>query len=200
MNHTIKDPPEFTDAMRRIEMTDAVHADTVNEPYGTLINNDVYLKAMKADRSVTERGISSAQSTADRAEAAAEQAVKDAAAAQTAADAAGMAAGNAQATADQAKSAVDAAGGVVPKITSVDAVLTAAGWDDSTKQQTVTIHGMTLATNAIVGLANNATDEQRTMAAKANIQPIGQGDNSMTVKCMGSVPAANMPITVLLIN
>lgn len=46
MNHTIKDPPKFTEELRILETTDPAHADTFNALFAQLINNDAFLKAL----------------------------------------------------------------------------------------------------------------------------------------------------------
>lgn len=46
MNHTIKNPPEFTAEMRILEQEDPAHADTFNALFAQLINNDAFLKAL----------------------------------------------------------------------------------------------------------------------------------------------------------
>lgn len=53
-NHMIKDPPEFSDVLRRLETTDPAHADVFNTLFSVLINNDIYLR-QKAESTAQDR-------------------------------------------------------------------------------------------------------------------------------------------------
>jgi|GEM_PF-7055266 len=45
-NHTIHDPPDFSQDLRRLEITDPGHADTFNPVFAQLINNEAFLKSL----------------------------------------------------------------------------------------------------------------------------------------------------------
>lgn len=87
------------------------------------------------------------------------------------------------------KTAVDAV-----KVVVVNAILTAAGWNNGS--QTVTVSGVTSSNTISVGLRDTATTVQRTAARNAQLFCTGQGTNSITVVADGTVPVSDIPISV----
>lgn len=49
----IKSPPEFVQALRKLETTDRGHADIFNAMFSVLLNNDAYLKAVEEELKLT---------------------------------------------------------------------------------------------------------------------------------------------------
>lgn len=83
---------------------------------------------------------------------------------------------------------------------AVSATLAAAGWDATAKTQTVTVTGVTAASNLFVSPADTATEDQWAAAEAAAIVPTGQTDGSITLKCRKTVPTVDIPISVLLVQ
>lgn len=48
-NFEIKNPPEFSEILRKFETTDKAHADLFNAVISVLINNDIFLRKMFED-------------------------------------------------------------------------------------------------------------------------------------------------------
>lgn len=59
MDHELKYPREYSGALRKLETTDRGHADIFNALFGSLVNNDAYLKehADEADGHARDSGI-----------------------------------------------------------------------------------------------------------------------------------------------
>ena len=82
--------------------------------------------------------------------------------------------------------------------TSVNAVLTVAGWNNNV--QTVTVAGMTASKNGQVGIAQSATAAQVQAATNASMRVISQSENSLTVIAGGDVPTIDIPITIIMLG
>lgn len=91
--------------------------------------------------------------------------------------------------------------GAAAKTLTVDSGLTAGGWTGSGPYtQTRVVAGLTEDSNAIVGLAQTATAEQREAARDAMLSVIGQTGSSIIVTADGEKPTVNIPIVVTLLG
>ena len=77
-------------------------------------------------------------------------------------------------------------------------MLSATGWtgDITPYSQNVAINGIRPNTVGMVGIADSATDEQYVAATNAQLRKAGQGHNSITIKCYGTRPLIDIPVTV----
>jgi hypothetical protein len=91
-----------------------------------------------------------------------------------------------------------------------DTVLTAADWTGDTAPYTQVLQIPTMETelpNGMIGLARNATMEQRNAARAAMLAVAGQtasttneANNTLTIAADGSVPDVDIPVTVVFVN
>ena len=87
------------------------------------------------------------------------------------------------------------------KSRTVTATATAAGWTGSGPYtQEIAIAGMTATLNAIVGLSNAATAEQRDKCRAAMITPTAQGAGTITLTADGDKPGIDLPIGVTILE
>ena len=87
------------------------------------------------------------------------------------------------------------------KSRTVTATATAAGWTGSGPYtQEIAIAGMTATLNAIVGLSNAATAEQREACRAAMITPTAQGAGTITLTADGDKPGIDLPIAVTILE
>lgn len=133
----------------------------------------------------------SAQSAAVTAKTGAETARDQA---QTACATATAKAGEAQQSAD---AAVDAAEAISAYGTSVDVVLTAAGWTGAHAPytQTVAVAGLLADSFGEIGLTQGATDAQRAAARAALLSIQSQTDGAVTLIADGDKPTVDLPCT-----
>ena len=133
----------------------------------------------------------SAQSAAVTAKTGAETARDQA---QTACATATAKAGEAQQSAD---AAVDAAEAISAYGTSVDVVLTAAGWTGAHAPytQTVAVGGLLADSFGEIGLTQGATDAQRAAARAALLSIQSQTDGAVTLIADGDKPTVDLPCT-----
>ena len=102
----------------------------------------------------------------------------------------------------------DGAGGVSAAVKGTDyagpsvgvsATLSASGWDEDAKIQTVSVAGVTAAANGSLRIAQSATDEQFAAWGAAQPRVTAQADGSITVKLAGTVPTIDIPVEVLIV-
>lgn len=72
----------------------------------------------------------------------------------------------------------------------------ASDWSGSPPTNIVTIPGLSADVSGFIGLSNNATETERTVARNANLSPIAQGNGTVTLVADGQVPTVNLPILV----
>nr|DAQ13304.1 MAG TPA: hypothetical protein [Caudoviricetes sp.] len=90
---------------------------------------------------------------------------------------------------------------------SYDLTLTAAGWDASTKQQTISVelgsgggsYPWHADSNGTFSIAQSATDEQWEAWSAAAVRAVAQGANSLTLQAMGDVPTVDIPVEVIVL-
>lgn len=82
------------------------------------------------------------------------------------------------------------------KMTSITGTAYSTGWIGSPATNTVSIPDLPADVSGFVGLANDATEEQRMAARNAILFPIGQAEGSVTLVADGQVPTTNLPIMV----
>lgn len=148
--------------------------------------------AQSAQTAQTAAGTAqAAQSAAEAAETGAETARNQA---QTACVTATTKAGEAQQSAD---AAVDAAEAISAYGTSVDVVLTAAGWTGAHAPytQTVAVAGLLADSFGEIGLTQGATDAQRAAARAALLSIQSQADGAVTLIADGDKPTVDLPCT-----
>ena len=84
---------------------------------------------------------------------------------------------------------------------AVSATATAAGWTGSGPYtQEIAVTGMTATLNAIVGLSDTATAEQRDKCRAAMITPTAQGAGTITLTADGDKPGIDLPIAVTILE
>ena len=102
----------------------------------------------------------------------------------------------------------DGAGGVSAAVKGTDyagpsvgvsATLSASGWDEDAKIQTVSVAGVTATANGSLRIAQSATDDQFTAWGAAQPRVTAQADGSSTVKLAGTVPTIDIPVEVLIV-
>lgn len=87
------------------------------------------------------------------------------------------------------------------KSRTVTATATAAGWTGSGPYtQEIAIAGMTATLNAIVGLSDAATAEQRDKCRAAMITPTAQSAGTITLTADGDKPGIDLPIAVTILE
>jgi len=87
-------------------------------------------------------------------------------------------------------------------VKTVTASLTVAGWvgTEAPYTQNITIPGITASSNAIVGLSDAATAEQRSACRSAIISPMSQATGSITVVADGAKPIIDLPIIIAVLG
>ncbi|WP_343121262.1 hypothetical protein [Intestinimonas butyriciproducens] len=148
--------------------------------------------AQSAQTAQTAAGTAqAAQSAAEASKAGAETARDQA---QTACATATTKAGEAQ---QSASAAVDAAEAISAYGTSVDVVLTAAGWTGAHAPytQTVAVAGLLADSFGEIGLTQGATDAQRAAARAALLSIQSQADGAVTLIADGDKPTVDLPCT-----
>lgn len=102
----------------------------------------------------------------------------------------------------------DGAGGVSAAVKGTDyagpsvgvsATLSASGWDEDAKIQTVSVAGVTATANGSLRIAQSATDDQFTAWGAAQPRVTAQANGSITVKLAGTVPTMDIPVEVLIV-
>lgn len=83
------------------------------------------------------------------------------------------------------------------KPTAVSVTLTAAGWDASTKKQTVTVSGVSADTATQVVWVTFLTETALDAYMDAGIVPVAQGANSVTFRA-DTIPTETIPVTVVM--
>lgn len=79
---------------------------------------------------------------------------------------------------------------------SVSGVLPSNKWTDN--RQTVLIPNLGVSQNGLIGLSQDATNEQVSAANMARIRICGQEDGSLTLAFDGDTPACDIPYTIIL--
>ena len=73
-----------------------------------------------------------------------------------------------------------------PKAACIPITLASGGWLNG--RQTVNVEGVTVASNGVVGLSPNATEEQTEAAKDAEMRVVSQTAGSITIEAFGHVP------------
>ncbi len=79
----------------------------------------------------------------------------------------------------------------------VNTLLTAAGWVNG--QQTLNIANLGADQNGVIGIAQDASDNQLTAATNARLHICSQASGSITVAADGTIPSCDIPVTVILV-
>ncbi|MDD2569275.1 MAG: hypothetical protein PHQ49_06480 [Clostridia bacterium] len=92
--------------------------------------------------------------------------------------------------------------GFIGASSSVFGTLLAANWAGTAAPytQVITVTGMTVTKNGIVGIGQAATAVQREQARAAMLSVSAQGTNTVTVMADGAKPTADVPVTVTLFD
>ena len=77
----------------------------------------------------------------------------------------------------------------------IDATLTAANWDNGTKQQTVTFTGYTSSMGGVIGVPTSATSTQKSAYETAKINVVSVSGTSFTFECT-TIPSVDLPVTL----
>ena len=78
---------------------------------------------------------------------------------------------------------------------TIDATLTAANWNSTTKQQTVTFTGYTSSMGGVIGMPTSATATQKTAYENAKINVVSVSGTSFTFECT-TIPSVDLPVTL----
>ena len=154
-----------------------------------------------ASASSAAQSAQTAQTAASAATSAQSAAVTAKTGAETARDQAQTACATATAKAGEARqsadAAVDAAEAISAYGTSVDVVLTAAGWtgEAASYTQTVAVAGLLADSFGDIGLTQGATDAQRAAARAALLSIQSQTDGAVTLIADGDKPTVDLPCT-----
>ena len=98
-------------------------------------------------------------------------------------------------TSEQKKQARDNIG-AGEKPTAVSVTLTAAGWNSSTKKQTVTVPGVLADTSKQVIWVTQTTEAAIDAYLKAGIVPVAQAANAVTLRA-DTVPTADITVNIV---
>lgn len=98
-------------------------------------------------------------------------------------------------TSEQQKQARDNIG-AAEKPKAVSVTLTAAGWDSSTKKQTVTVPGVLADTSKQVIWVTQTTEAAIDAYLEAGIVPVAQAANAVTLRA-DTVPTANITVNIV---
>lgn len=98
-------------------------------------------------------------------------------------------------TSEQQKQARDNIG-AGEKPTAVSVTLTAAGWNSSTKKQTVTVPGVLADTSKQVIWVTQTTEAAIDAYLEAGIVPVAQAANAVTLRA-DTVPTANITVNIV---
>ena len=169
----------------------AQSAQTAQTSAGTAQAAQVAAETAKTGAETAKTGAETAKTGAETAKTGAETARDQA---QTACATATSKAGEAQ---QSANAAVDAAEAISAYGTSVDVVLTAAGWTGTAAPytQTVTVAGLLADSFGEIGLSQGATDAQRAAARAALLSIQSQTDGAVTLIADGDKPTVDLPCT-----
>lgn len=154
-----------------------------------------------ASASSAAQSAQTAQTAAGTAQAAQSAAEASKTGAETARDQAQTACATATAKAGEAQQSADAAADAAEAIsaygTSVDVVLTAAGWtgEAAPYTQTVAVAGLLADSFGEIGLTQGATDAQRAAARAALLSIQSQTDGAVTLIADGDKPTVDLPCT-----
>ena len=77
----------------------------------------------------------------------------------------------------------------------IDATLTAAGWNTTTNQQTVTFTGYDASMGGVIGMPTSATAAQKEAYAAAMINVVSQSGAAFTFEC-ANIPSIDLPVTL----
>lgn len=98
-------------------------------------------------------------------------------------------------TSDQKNQARDNIG-AGEKPTAVSVTLTAAGWNSSTKKQTVTVPGVLADTSKQVIWVTQTTEAAIDAYLEAGIVPVAQAANAVTLRA-DTVPTSDIPVNIV---
>lgn len=199
------DNPVFSSSLRKLETTDKSHADTFNELFKVLIQNDIALKTQLGDPEsptapTPEAGDSSTRvATTAFVEAALASLIGAAPEQLDTLDELAQALGS---DPNFSATVMELLGQKAVKSTAVTAVLINTKWTGSAAPftQTVNVTGVTADNNILVGLASTASADQYNAACKAKLLPGAQGAGTVTVKAYGTKPAIDLPVQVVILG
>lgn len=80
----------------------------------------------------------------------------------------------------------------------IKSTLSASAWTGN--QQTLTLDGITPSQNGIAGIDVGISEDQLTAAANSKLYVSGQGNNSLTISALGTIPNCDIPIVILLFS
>ena len=82
--------------------------------------------------------------------------------------------------------------------TTLSGTLEASNWSGTT--YTLNNASITSTVDGSIGIANNATLEQRTATRKAMISVVSQAEGSITLVADGTIPTIDIPVTITLLR